>query len=248
MQNLNQQLEAYERMVLGQINNEIAWEQAVDDFTEAVNRNGRSLKLGEQAGRDNANALLQLAQVALRTRSEQIAMGVEVGVAQQKFDQQKAAIYALAAQMKLSKVETDKIVGALLNIPPPAPTGIDAASIARLQKALTLIQQIYAAPGFGSIFGALANALKSSKAYANGGIVTSPTMGLVGEAGPEAVIPLNKPARAAQLLNQSGLSNMMGPSVNVFIGNQQIDAYIDDRVDGRMSVTARSLAYGGRGF
>ena len=73
-------------------------------------------------------------------------------------------------------------------------------------------------------------------------------MGLIGEAGAEAIIPLNKPQRAAQLLSQSGLSNMMGPTVNVYIGNQQIDAYIDDRVDGRIGVTARSLAYGGRGF
>lgn len=251
MKDLNNQLAAYERMVLAQINNEIAWEQAIDDFTESVKENGRSLKLTEQAGRDNANALINLAQVALRTRTEQINMGVEVGVAQQKFEQQRAAIYELARQMKLGKVETDRIVGALLNIPPPAPTGVDAASITRLQKLLTLIQQIYSAPGFGAIFGAVfdaARAARNTPAYANGGIVTSPTMGLIGEAGAEAIIPLNKPQRAAQLLSQSGLSNMMGPTVNVYIGNQQIDAYIDDRVDGRIGVTARSLAYGGRGF
>jgi hypothetical protein len=250
MKDLNNQLAAYERMVLAQVDNEIAWEQAIDDFTKSVQENGRSLKLSEQAGRNNANALLALARAALQTRTDQINMGVEVGVAQKRFDEQKAAIYNLAAQMKLSKADTEKLIGALLNIPPPAPTGVDAASITRMQRLLALIQQIYSAPGFGAIFGAAFAASKNARtpAYANGGIITSPHMGLVGEAGPEAIIPLNKPARAAQLLNQSGLSGMMAPTVNVYIGNRQLDPYIDSRTDARNTSTARSLAYGSRGI
>lgn len=42
--------------------------------------------------------------------------------------------------------------------------------------------------------------------FAQGGLVTQPTVGLVGEDGPEAIIPLNKPARAAQIMRQAGLS------------------------------------------
>lgn len=246
IQQLNQQITALERLTLAQVNNEIAWEQAIDDFTESVKENGRSLKLTEQAGRDNANALINMAQVALRTRTEQIALTGDVDKAEVAFQRQKAAIYALAAQMKLSKADTDRLVGALLDIPPPAPTGVTPQSITNMQKFLSLLSTVLGLlPGLGVAGSLLGGA---GKAYADGGIVTSPTMGLVGEAGPEAIIPLNKPQRAAQLLSQSGLSNMMGPTVNVYIGNQQIDAYIDDRVDGRIGVTARSLAYGGRGF
>jgi hypothetical protein len=40
---------------------------------------------------------------------------------------------------------------------------------------------------------------------------------------------------------------MMGTNVNVYIGNQQIDAYIDNRVSRQMAVTARTAAYGTRG-
>lgn len=41
-------------------------------------------------------------------------------------------------------------------------------------------------------------------AMANGGIVRTPTFGLLGEAGPEVVLPLNRPRRAAELAGAAG--------------------------------------------
>jgi len=46
--------------------------------------------------------------------------------------------------------------------------------------------------------------------FASGGIVTRPTGALIGEAGPEVVIPLTRPQRAAELAERSGLSAMLG--------------------------------------
>ncbi|MER6367453.1 hypothetical protein ABT255_03570 [Streptomyces mirabilis] len=46
--------------------------------------------------------------------------------------------------------------------------------------------------------------------FAKGGIVYGPTHALIGEAGPEVVIPLTKPKRAAQLAAQSGLLGILG--------------------------------------
>jgi hypothetical protein len=71
---------------------------------------------------------------------------------------------------------------------------------------------------------------------------------MVAEAGPEAIIPLNNPARAQQVMAQAGLGGMGTPNVNVYIGNEQIDAYIDTRTNQSMTTTARELAYGGRGI
>jgi len=48
--------------------------------------------------------------------------------------------------------------------------------------------------------------------YAEGGIITHPTQALMGEAGPEVVIPLTRPARAAELMRMSGLDKMLQPS------------------------------------
>jgi phage-related protein len=54
---------------------------------------------------------------------------------------------------------------------------------------------------------------------ANGTIATSPTLGIFGEAGPEAVIPISRPNRAMELMEQSGLASMVrsqgGPAVMI---------------------------------
>lgn len=50
---------------------------------------------------------------------------------------------------------------------------------------------------------------------AQGGLVTSPTLAMVGEAGPEAVVPLSRPTRAAQVMRQAGLAG----SSNSFVIN-----------------------------
>lgn len=52
------------------------------------------------------------------------------------------------------------------------------------------------------------------QAHAAGGLVTRPTLSLVGEAGPELILPLTRPARTRQLLAEAGLS--AGMTVNVY--------------------------------
>ena len=62
-------------------------------------------------------------------------------------------------------------------------------------------------PGVGRLF----NRGGDVPAYADGGWVTKPTMGLIGEAGPEVIIPVNKPNRAMELIGQA-LSKMNMPA------------------------------------
>jgi SLT domain-containing protein len=64
-------------------------------------------------------------------------------------------------------------------------------------------------------YGVAAHIHEGFHAFAKGGIVTRPTFGLIGEAGPEAVIPLNR---------------MGAPAVNIYVAgtvvseNQLVDA------------------------
>ena len=57
--------------------------------------------------------------------------------------------------------------------------------------------------------------------FANGGIFSSPTFGVFGEAGPEAIIPISRPGRALELMSQSGLLGLAqsagagGPAVQI---------------------------------
>ena len=55
-------------------------------------------------------------------------------------------------------------------------------------------------------------------AFAEGGVVNSPTLALVGEAGPEAVIPLNDPSRAAAIMEQAGLPGITGGGASGYGG------------------------------
>lgn len=242
MEQLNRQIDQLTALMFSAKNNEIAFEQALDDLTASVNENGRSLKLQDQAGRDNAQALLNLAQVALKTRDDQIALTGQVDVAQAAFEKQRAKIYEVARQMGLSETATENLIGDLLRIPAPKESGVTQGTINRLLTAISLAKSLGGALGAAAAIGIQIGA----QAHAAGGVFSTPHVGLVAEAGPEAIIPLDNPARAQQIMAEAGLTGMTSPNINIYIGNDQIDTYIDDRVDRRMVFTARSLAYGGR--
>ncbi len=81
----------------------------------------------------------------------------------------------------------------------------------------------------GAISGAF-NGIKGLFGFAEGGIVTRPTAGIFGEAGPEALIPLSKPARANEILNASGLNRgqtQINMPVTVMSSEVDIDRLVE---------------------
>ncbi|MFF4529229.1 tape measure protein [Streptomyces sp. NPDC001407] len=56
---------------------------------------------------------------------------------------------------------------------------------------------------------------KRNNWYANGGLVTKPTVAMVGEAGPELVLPLSRRERTEELLARAGLAQKQGHTVIV---------------------------------
>jgi hypothetical protein len=89
---------------------------------------------------------------------------------------------------------------------------------------------------------------------AQGGIVDSPTLAMIGERGREVVLPTDNPARAQELLEQSGLASMMAQgatgSTNVYVtavlGTGEILKVLDQRVELKVSRQADNLASGVR--
>ncbi|MGH3693234.1 MAG: hypothetical protein ACRDRX_04410 [Pseudonocardiaceae bacterium] len=85
-------------------------------------------------------------------------------------------------------------------------------------------------------YGSLPAAYNKAGGYANGGIVDSPTMAMVGEAGPEAILPLNRPHRAGSIAQQAGLG---GATVNV--GPVHVHSDVDvDALAHRLAFSAAS--------
>ena len=87
---------------------------------------------------------------------------------------------------------------------------------------------------------------------ATGGVVNQPTLAVVGEAGPEAVVPLGDPGRAQQVMKEAGLLDMSGwrqstnLAVQVFLGTREIMDIVDARVVGAMDQQGQALAFGTR--
>jgi hypothetical protein len=83
----------------------------------------------------------------------------------------------------------------------------------------------------GGSFGGQSFGVGKIPLLAQGGVVTSPTLALIGEAGPEAVVPLDK---------------MPSPSVSVrvFIGDQELTSLVRTEIVNSNTGLARALLAG----
>jgi hypothetical protein len=93
-----------------------------------------------------------------------------------------------------------------------------------IQDIVTLVSKVGSVGG--AIGGAISGALGKIPAFATGGIVNGPTLALVGEAGPEAIIPLSAFAGGASL-GGSGIGGGGGMVINI-TGNN-ISSQLDIR-------------------
>jgi hypothetical protein len=102
------------------------------------------------------------------------------------------------------------------------------------------------------------SSLKSSLSFdipffADGGIVGSGTLAVVGEAGKEAIVPLTDPARALAISEESGLADLIrnssgGQQFNVIIGTRDrlLASVVDVRVEAANNSNARRTMQGVR--
>lgn len=89
---------------------------------------------------------------------------------------------------------------------------------------------------------------------ASGGLINAPTLAVVGEAGPEAVIPMSDPARAAAVAQKTGLLDILGSRlsnagttlVKVYLGTREITDILNTQIDRKLNDQANELAYGTR--
>lgn len=109
--------------------------------------------------------------------------------------------------------------------------------------------------GIDRVAGVIHIGLPHLPMLAGGGLINAPTLAVVGEAGPEAVIPMSDPARAAAVAQKTGLLDLLGSKmgsagttlVKVYLGTREITDILDVRIDKKMNDQANELAYGTRG-
>lgn len=107
--------------------------------------------------------------------------------------------------------------------------------------------------GIDKVGGFLHIGLPHLPMLAAGGLVNAPTLAVVGEAGPEAVVPMSDPSKAAAVAQKTGLLDMLGSkissgatTVRVYLGTREITDILDVRIDKKLGDQANELAYGTR--
>lgn len=84
----------------------------------------------------------------------------------------------------------------------------------------------------GSAISGAISGVRNFFGFAEGGVVTKPTPGVFGEDGPEALIPLSKPQRANQILNDIGVGKNITINMPVTVMDSEVDI---DRLVERLS-------------
>lgn len=248
-------LEKASDSVKTQLNLNISWEESLDRIAESIEENGKTLDIRNEKGRANArefaraleNAedriilMLQRGQISSEEAVAQYnaqtealrQMAVKAGIGEQQFNDLFNQIIE-TGRLRISSEEMgiDSLTGEL---------GKSAGQAQKLYQTLRLISHLSSTIGRGALGGV--------QGFAEGGFHFLPNIVRVAEDGPEVTIPLTKPARAAQLLDQSGLSKMLnaGPAqIMVFIGNEQLDARMVRIVETSNRRQALALTHGGR--
>lgn len=232
----------------------INYEEALDRLDESLEKNGKTLDITGDKGRENMRALgkaIQTAQEASEQAYQQGKLSNEQAIAQ--YQHEIDQIIKVGKAHGLTEEAIRREYGAaidLVNITVPKKSWLDDL----MQKAATAAAQLERANHAAS---QLSSSLPSGgtrafSEFAEGGIVNGPTPAIVGEAGPEVIIPLSQPGRAAQLAQQSGLTAMLGsggtPTVYVFVGNDQLETYMVKVVDRNNRAMGTAMAYGARGL
>lgn len=256
LKELQKQLEETRDATFDAFQSNIDFERSLDEVAEALKRNGATLDVQNEKGRKNLEeikAAIQDAQAAAldRFRTQELT-AVESA---QFYADEINRLREVARQGGITKERFNQIFGALINLNnlpiTPETQGLRELAAVALRAAQQLERTLRAArqlrnTGVRMPWGG------GFEEFADGDIVNRPTFAMIGEAGPEVVLPLTRPQRAAELMRRSGLDQMLGSNrsgdVYVFIGNEQLDARTYRIVEGSNKAQGLALSQGFRGF
>lgn len=238
-----------------QLDLSILWEESLDNLREALDKNGKTLDITTPKGRENARAFLDAIKIAEDAAVQRVRRGEQTGEdAANSYNAEIAKLREIARLNGISEQQFNDIFGQIVDIGAvrvsttemgldniPGVLGDANTEAAKLYNMLQLIKHLSSTIGAGGAAGV--------RSFADGGILHAPEIIRAGEV-PEVIIPLTNPARAAQLLTQSGLDRMLGGSgpsqILVFIGNEQLDGRMVRIAERSNNAQALALNHGGR--
>lgn len=251
-------LEQASGAIKNQLSLNISWEESLDAISSSIKENGKTLDIHNEKGRANAESFLKALTIAEERTADLLKRGAitnEQAVAQ--YDAQTAALRRMATQAGLSETDFNALFNEIIEVGrirlSSEEMGIDSLdsdlgaagnNAARLLELLRLIKHLSSTIGAGALAGV--------RGFADGGMHYFPEVVRVAEDGPEVTIPLTKPARAAQLMRESGLSSMLsggsGTTVYVYVGNEELDSRTVRIVERNNAQQSMAISQGARSF
>jgi hypothetical protein len=241
----------------GLIDATLDYEESIDDLSDTLKENGRTFTAETEKGRENIRALGDAIKAAQADSEKRYAEGkLSAEEANALYRQEVDEILRIA---KAHGISEEAIRGVydeaikLVNLPQPDTGWLNQIAsganltAAALERALKAAQRLNS--GAGGVGGGPGPG--GHLEFGDGAIVHAPVEATVGDGGSEVIIPLTKPARAAQLMQMSGLDRMLQPAnsmVQVFIGNEQLDPHVIRIVESNNTALGNSLAFGARGL
>lgn len=238
----------------GLVDATLDYEESIDDLSETLKENGKTFDQETEKGRENIRAVgaaIKAAQADAEKRFQEGKLNAEQ--ANLLYRQEVDEILRVAKAHGISEAAIRGVYDEalkLVNLPVPDTgwltqiTNQANLTAAALKRAVDEARRLNSGTGGGKGHGGFTE-------FGDGGIVHTPTQAIVGEDGTEVIIPLTKPARAAALMQQSGLAGMLQTAatmVQVFIGNEQLDSRVVRIVEFNNQALSSSLAFGARGL
>lgn len=240
LQDLQKALKGAADATLNAITSNVDYEESLDQLQETLQENGRNINIDTENGRENVRAFATAIE-DLRTQLQaRVATGeltTQQAIAQ--YNREIERIEALGNSAGITDQKFYELYGTSIALGEleiaPETAGIDAATastetlIARVKELIELARHLSSTTILGAVAGA-------RRGLAHGGFAFHRETVDIAEEGPEVVIPLTKPARAAQLMRQAGLDRMGSGETQVFV-------YIDgQQIEGRMVRVAQRVS------
>jgi hypothetical protein len=221
----------------------IDFEAALDDLTESVRENGKSLDIHGEQGRANARALLDGVRAAEQLREATSGITVSADEANRVFAAQIEQLRKQAIAAGLSAAEVDKLIASYKKIPTSVHTTIEAqteGATNALQRYLGLINgiptykvtsvEIRPRPGGPAV----------ASARQHGGPVKAGELYKVGERGPEWFVPSQDGMIATQQQLRRQI-NSLRRQVDAITGNGSLAAAAPAAGGGNTYITVEGV-------
>ncbi|GIH07430.1 hypothetical protein Rhe02_54970 [Rhizocola hellebori] len=222
----------------------IAYERAIDDLTESVEENGKSLDAREEKGRANRGAILDEIQAIKDLRDANIDNKMSVEDANALYEQQIETLRKNAIKLGLNKDEVNALVDAFKGLPRDTtmeirfPGLLEALTAAReLSRLMGSRAAGFNQPGYVDVLGGVSSGTYVS-GRASGGSVMAGATYVVGENGPEI---LQMGASGGTVYNASQTAAMMsGASGGAAGGAMNLIVSVKPGFEGAMGAAVAS--------